>query len=69
MQMMLSVEGMDVDMESPSYVWNTHEFLLVSLVHQEVVEEEEEQEQEKEEEEEQLGEEVDLQHEDQNSGS
>lgn len=59
MQMMLSVAGMDVDMEIPSYVWNTHGSLLVRLVHQEVAEEVEEEVEEEEE--------VDLQHADLNT--
>ena len=62
MQMTLSMEGMDMDMETPSCVLNTLDPLVLNLVVWEVVVVEEEEEED-------LGEGLDPRLEDLNSGS
>ena len=67
--MMLSTEEMDMDMETPSCVWSILDPLVLNLVQWEVVVVKEEEDVEEEEEEEDLGEDLDPQPEDLNSGS
>lgn len=74
---MPSMEGMDMVMETPSYVWSILDLLVLNLALweevaeevEEVVVEEEEKQEEVVEEKEDLGEDLDPQLEDLNSGS